>query len=216
MGPNCKIRKTELWVTLLLLLLLAPTHASATSVDLNVPPDTLAGTNVTVPVMITDVTNFDAGQFDIVFDPTKATLLSISNGSINSTQIPVSIYAELEPGHWRAVVNVPSFPGVTGNGTLANVTLSMIQGVADIAIENGFLNNNEAQEIPANWSGGITAIYPRGDATGDGRVNTSDITKIERIILMMDTETPGADINLDSRVNTSDVTLCERIILGYD
>jgi len=55
-----------------------------------------------------------------------------------------------------------------------------------------------------------------GDATGDGLVNAMDITKVERIIAGLDTETAGADANQDGNVNAMDITKAERIIAGLD
>jgi len=53
-----------------------------------------------------------------------------------------------------------------------------------------------------------------GDANGDGIVNSLDITKVERIIVGLDTATPGADANQDGVVNNLDITKVERIIVG--
>ena len=55
-----------------------------------------------------------------------------------------------------------------------------------------------------------------GDANGDGYVNALDLTKVERIIVRLDTPTPEADANLDSRINSIDLTKIERIIVGLD
>jgi hypothetical protein len=58
-------------------------------------------------------------------------------------------------------------------------------------------------------------INPKvGDADGNGVVNSSDVTKIERIIVGLDTTTTGADANQDGKVNTADITKVERIIAG--
>jgi hypothetical protein len=63
-------------------------------------------------------------------------------------------------------------------------------------------------------------VYPsgdaNGDANGDGIVNSLDITRVERIIAGLDTETPGADANQDGVVNSLDITKVERIIAGLD
>jgi len=55
-----------------------------------------------------------------------------------------------------------------------------------------------------------------GDANGDGVVNALDITKVERIIVGLDAETPGADANQDGVMNCLDITKIERIIAGLD
>jgi hypothetical protein len=52
-----------------------------------------------------------------------------------------------------------------------------------------------------------------GDADGDGEINAGDITKLERIILKWDAETPCSDANQDGTVNTSDIGTVEYMIL---
>ena len=52
-----------------------------------------------------------------------------------------------------------------------------------------------------------------GDATGNGYIDAGDITKVERIILTFDTETPGADANEDSSVDATDIGVIEYMIL---
>jgi len=55
-----------------------------------------------------------------------------------------------------------------------------------------------------------------GDANEDGSVNALDITKVERIIALLDPETCGADANEDGSVNALDITKVERIIALLD
>jgi len=58
-----------------------------------------------------------------------------------------------------------------------------------------------------------TATPLPGDANGDGGIDAADITKIERIILEGDEETPGADANGDGDVNAADIGVVEYMIL---
>jgi parallel beta-helix repeat protein len=62
----------------------------------------------------------------------------------------------------------------------------------------------------------FTTLGTRGDANEDTVVNMADVTKVERIILMVDARTPQADANDDGVVNMADATKIERIILGLD
>jgi len=55
-----------------------------------------------------------------------------------------------------------------------------------------------------------------GDADGDGVIDIFDMTKVARIILGLDSETPGADANQDGEVNVFDMTKIARIILELD
>ena len=61
------------------------------------------------------------------------------------------------------------------------------------------------------WS--FKTIYP-GDANNDDDINANDITTIERIILELETETPGADANQDGEINVLDITQTEIFIMG--
>jgi uncharacterized protein YfaS (alpha-2-macroglobulin family) len=69
-------------------------------------------------------------------------------------------------------------------------------------------------------SAGVTtqvgATVLPGDGNGDGTVNALDITKVERIIVGLDTQTTGADANQDGNINALDITKVERIIVGLD
>ena len=56
----------------------------------------------------------------------------------------------------------------------------------------------------------------KGDVNGDGRVSSTDITYIERVILGLSPQTPACDVNGNGVVNMGDVVSLERIILGYD
>lgn len=59
-------------------------------------------------------------------------------------------------------------------------------------------------------------LIPPGDANGDGKVNATDVTKVERIIAGPDTPTPWADANQDGTINAQDITRVERVIVGLD
>ena len=62
----------------------------------------------------------------------------------------------------------------------------------------------------------IVAIAKIGDATLDGRVNTTDVTQIKRYIAGRRSFDPvnqiAANINRDDKVNTTDVTQIKRFI----
>ena len=65
-----------------------------------------------------------------------------------------------------------------------------------------------------SWSFTTAPTVVPGDANGDGSVNALDITKVERIIAGLDSQTAGADANQDGNVNALDITKIERIIAG--
>ncbi|MBN2238298.1 MAG: hypothetical protein JW712_00870 [Dehalococcoidales bacterium] len=55
-----------------------------------------------------------------------------------------------------------------------------------------------------------------GDADGNGTINVLDMTKVARIILEMDEETPGADADGNGVVNVLDMTKIAMLILGRE
>ena len=277
--------------------------AAGVTVTVNAPTEVVKGNSFTARIDISNVTAFDAGQFDVSFNETFIQLDSITAGLIGTTQIPVDLSNKLGTGTYRIIVNVPGVPGVSGSGYLAVLNFHAVSsavGSSAINITNGFLNNNLGTEITATWTGdsvavcdnlvitttslsdgavgtaysatlgatggsgtytwslssgslpggltlgstgsisgtpttagsfsftvGVTdgvlsasqaltiKINPKlGDANGDGLVNASDVTKIERIIVQLDSPTSSADVNQDGKTNTADITKVERIIAG--
>lgn len=57
-------------------------------------------------------------------------------------------------------------------------------------------------------------VYMVGDANGDGKVDTGDITKVKRIYFGSDEPTLGADANGDGKVDMGDITAIKAIYFG--
>ena len=297
---------------------------AAVIVSIDAPAQAAPGSDFTANVNISEVTDFDACNYDVSFDASVLRLDNVTSGLIGSTTIPVDIYNEISSGTWRVIQNVPGLSGVSGSGYLAVLHFHVIGSDGDsgtITLSDGMLSNNLAEEIPATWTGDsvsvsdstppsviITALTPDptndnaptftgtatdtssnissveykvddgswtvatasdgafdslsegytfttaalsdgahtvyvratdsatnttaeadyasdsftvqtvipGDANGDSVVNALDITKVERIITGLDTETSGADANQDGSVNALDITRIERMIVGLD
>ena len=88
-----------------------------------------------------------------------------------------------------------------------------------------YVDGSKADQTASFQSGyvgelNLTAFIPTtvllGDANGDGKINAADITKVERIIVDLDPETPGADACEDGVIDASDITTVEMIIAGLD
>jgi hypothetical protein len=152
-------------VTLAALLLGSVTSAmaqGAVTVSINAAAEVVKDTNITASVDIANVTDFDAGQFDVSFNESVLRLDDVTSGLIDATEIPVTLWNKISPGTYRVIVNVPGVPGVSGSGFLAVLHFHATGSAAestDINLGHGFLNNNLGEEITATWTGDPVTVY---------------------------------------------------------
>jgi len=195
------------------------TPPAPVAVSIDVPDEAAPDSDFTANINISDIIDFDACNYDITFDASVLRLDDVASGLIGSTTVPIDMYNELSSGTYRVIQNVPGVAGITGSGYLAVLYFHVIGAEGDssaISLSNGVLSDNQAGEITATWAGDsvdVTSVLP-GDGNGDGSVNAIDITKVERVIVGLDTQTPGADANGDGNINAMDITKIELIIAG--
>jgi YD repeat-containing protein len=195
----------------------------AVEVSIDAPAEVAPNSDFTADVVISQVDNFDAASYNVSFNDSILRLDNVTSGQLDTTVIPVDSWNEISPGTYTIIQNVPGLVGVSGSGTLAILHFHVVGTecqTSPIDLSDGILGDNLAQQIPATWIGdsvhvSTSGVLP-GDANGDGVVNNLDITKVERIIVGLDAETPGADANQDGVVNNLDITKVERIIVGLD
>lgn len=154
-----------------------PTKAPVGSVEVSIDaPETVdksAGKYFHAYVTITEVTNFDAAQYDITYDPDVIRIEDVTPGNISGTMIPIEEWGYVPAntqGTVRIVNSMPKAPGVSGEGYLADIyfkvrgdpdefsAISFIEGEGDPA---GYLmiGDNTGEEIAvASWEDGFVAI----------------------------------------------------------
>ncbi len=93
--------------------------APSVPVSIDAPAQAAPGSDFTANVNISEVTDFDACNYDVSFDGSVLRLDNVTSGLIGSTTIPVDVYNEVSSGTWRVVQNVPGMAGVSGSGYLA-------------------------------------------------------------------------------------------------
>jgi hypothetical protein len=125
-----------------------------------------------VLVKITDVTNFDAAQYDITYDPDVIRIQDVNAGNISGTTILMEDWGYIPAntqGTVRIVNSVPKAPGVNGEGYLVDIyfkvmgdpgdssVISFIEGFGD---PQGYLmiGNNAGIEITATWTNSSVTI----------------------------------------------------------
>jgi hypothetical protein len=160
--------KTLSVIVIVVALLLGGGAVAATPgvmVSIDAPDEAVPDSDFTANISISGVADFDACQYDVSFDGSVLRLDNITSGLIGSTEIPVGMYNEINPGTYRIIQNVPGLSGASGNGYLAVLHFHAIgeQG-SQISLSNGLLSDIEATEIEATWAGGsvgVTAEAPQ-------------------------------------------------------
>ena len=168
-------------VALLLGLFLVLSIANANGevpVTVDAPTSVDEGVNFIVTVTIGAVTNFDACDYEVVFNSEVITLTSVTDGVIDGTTIPVIGTNEIALGRVKVVENVTGFPGVSGSGYLAELHFTVIgsDGTSStINLEEGCLSDNTATEITATWTGdSVNVVALVADFTVAGEPATTE------------------------------------------
>ena len=187
------------------------------------PKEVATGETFTVNVDIIPAEPIAGAQFDMSFDQSRLYCNGVTEGDLFSQDGADTFFG---------VINIDNGGGtitgvyggtlygatVSGPGTFATVSFT-VKDVLGTSLLN-FSNVGVADPTPA-WlpitvtDGSVTTVL-LGDANDDGNINVLDMTKVARIILLLDAETAGADANLDGVVNVLDITKIARIILGLD
>ena len=170
------VRILPVGVTLAALLgfLLGPIPVSAQAsviVSIDAPAQVAPDSNFVVKVAISSVTDLDASNYDVTYDPTVLEIVGseggpdgVTAGLINGTAIPVDMWGFVPsgtPGRTRVIQNVPGVAGVTASGYLAEIHFHAIGASgtsSDIRLENGCLGDKQAHEIPATWIGATVSV----------------------------------------------------------
>jgi hypothetical protein len=188
--------------------------AADVTVSVDAPEQVSPDSDFTVNINISEVTDFDACNYDITYDSSVLRLDSVTSGQIGSTTIPVDVYNEISSGTYRVIQNVPGLAGVSGTGYLAVVHFHVVGSEgdsSDITLANGMIASNQATEITATWVGGsvevtVTPVEVSLDAPVEAAPD-SDFTVNVNIGEVTDFDAAGYDVSFDSAVlRLDDVT----------
>jgi hypothetical protein len=134
---------------------------SGVIVAINAPAGAAPDSDFIVDISISDVADFDACNYDIIFDASVLRLDTVTSGLIGSTDIPVDLYNEVTSGTYRIIQNVPGLAGVTGSGCLAELHFHVTGAIGDSSLVspfNGVLSDITAGEIEATWVEAVVMI----------------------------------------------------------
>ena len=133
---------------------------TATVVSIEAPANIPAGGDFVARVSITQVTDFDAYQFNFTYNPAVIQIIGaesgpegVTRGLIDSTTVPVAMWAFIPSATQGAIVvlgNIPGFAGLTGSGYLAEIHFHVIGSPgenSDITPTKVGLFNNMGNQI---------------------------------------------------------------------
>ena len=113
---------------------------------------------------VDSITDFNSGQFDLLFDSNVVNVTGVADGSLDGETIPVSEWERMDGDTIRVIVEVSGIAGVSGAGNLATISFAVVGETGDksgLDISNGLLVNTEAEAIPAGWIDGEVTVGPK-------------------------------------------------------
>ena len=159
-----KIISATTIILMVSIILATPIAADPTSVSLNAPEMMDGDFSVTIDMI--NVVDLDAGQFDLYFDPAAVRVVSVDDGNIGGTTIPIDNWAAIGEDGIRVLFNLPGIDGVSGSGSLATIHFeTIVPGNCAMELSDGLLINTLAKTIPASWNGVESAATDTGTTT---------------------------------------------------
>jgi hypothetical protein len=134
---------------------------SGVTVSVDAPAQASPDSDFTAAIGISQVTDFDACNYDVTFDPLVLRLDNVTSGLVGSSTVPVDIYNEISSGTYRLIQNIPGVAGVSGSGYLAELHFHVIGTEGDSSLvnpSNGVISNITAGEIEAAWVEGVVTV----------------------------------------------------------
>jgi len=170
-----------------------------------------------------EITATWVGDSVSVCEPPAITTTSLSD-TVAGTAYSVTLGATGGNGNYTWSVLSGSLPGgltLTASGTISGTSTAIGNFTFTVQVTDGQLSDSQSLSIKVtdgqlsdSQSLSIKVTSRPSDTNGDGVIDAADITTLERIIVGLESTTPGADPNQDGKINTADITTVEAIIVG--
>ena len=106
-------------------------------------------------IRIDNVTEFNAGKFDLSFNSSVVNVTEVRKGKIEGEAVSVN-WSFFDSDTVRVLVNMPLGVGATGSGSLAEIEFEVkgdCSETSTLVLSKGQLVNTEAKEVNAEWKG---------------------------------------------------------------
>ena len=221
---DCKLPKFVGTAILLVAIAIAFTFLTITpviaqeaevTVTVNAPEYVEEKVTFDVSIDVDHVEDFNAGQFDLVFDHKVIEVKKVTDGSIGDTEIPITMWGEIDSDTIRVFPELSGDTTASGSGYLAQIKFK-VKGdegegcVLDISGKLVKLIEQESgamllKKMSVEWIGAEITVGTGGDGDGDDDEEPPEITGVpeEAVVSSEEGESMDFEITVDQRVDIS-------------
>ena len=176
-GKILKLPMSEAGMSVLLVLIaiavaflaVAPVIAQEAEVSVNAPEYVEEKETFVVTIDVEDITDFNNGMFDLTFDHKVVKVDDVTDGSIDDTEIPVTMWEDMDSDTIKVMLELPETTTASGSGYLAGITFKVKGDAGDesaLEIAEGelvkYVFEDERATAEAivvnNWNGAVVKV----------------------------------------------------------
>ena len=149
-------------------LTVTPVIAQEAKVSVNAPEYVEEKETFDVTIDVEGITDFNSGMFDLTFDHKVVKVDDVTDGSIDDTEIPVAMWADMDSDTIRVMLELPETTTASGSGYLAGITFKVKGDAGEesaLEIAEGELvkyvfedERATPEAIEVNWNGALVKV----------------------------------------------------------
>ena len=149
-------------------LTVAPVMAQQAEVSVNAPEYVEEKETFDVTIDVEGITDFNSGMFDLTFDHKVVKVDDVTDGSIDDTEIPVTMWDDMDSDTIRVMLELPETTTASGSGYLAGITFKVKGDAGEesaLEIAEGELvkyvfedERATPEAIEVNWNGAVVKV----------------------------------------------------------
>ena len=214
-GRITKLSVTRAGMSVLLVLIaialaflaVAPVIAQQAEVMVNAPEYVEEKETFDVTIDVEGITDFNNGMFDLCFDHKVVKVEDVEDGSIDDTEIPVTMWAPMDSDTIKVMLELSGTTTVSGSGYLAKITFKVKGDEGEestLEISDGELVKYVFEDERAtpeaivvnNWNGAIVKVgveeedEEEEDELTPTPIDVTNVTDVSNVTNVTATPTP--------------------------
>ena len=182
-------------------LAVTPVMAQEAEVTVNAPEYVEEKETFDVTIDVEGITDFNNGMFDLIFDHKVVKVEDVEDGSIDNTEIPVTMWAPMDSDTIKVMLELSGDTTVSGSGYLAKITFKVKGDEGEesaLEISDGELVKYVFEEeratpeaIEANWNSATVKVGVEEEeeeeeptptpSTSPTPTNVTDVTNVTNV-----------------------------------